>query len=177
MSELDVFETRFAAAYRRYLDEIPTEVDAAAVVRTVTAAHQRPRAGAGSWSLRPAPALAWLVLLALLLAALGAAAFFIGSQPVQRLPAVVPPVSPTATTPATHTTVSEGPYIAVSANGNHTCAIRMDGTLECWGSNWYGDGPIDAARWHLHRRERKREGPHLRDPDRRDADLLGLEPV
>ena len=97
MSELGTFETRFAAAYRRYLDEVPTEVDAAAVVRTVTAAHPGPRAGAWSWSLRPAPALAWLVLLALLLAALGAAAFFIGSQRVQRLPAVIPPVSPTAT--------------------------------------------------------------------------------
>jgi hypothetical protein len=139
MSELDAFETRFAAAYRRYLDEVPTEVDAAAVVRTVTAAHPGPRAGAWSWSLRPAPALAWLVLLALLLAALGAATFLIGSQPVQRLPAVIPPVTPTATPLTAYTTVSEGPYVAASANGNHTCAIRMDGTLECWGSNWYGE--------------------------------------
>ncbi|OGN88415.1 MAG: hypothetical protein A2X23_13485 [Chloroflexi bacterium GWC2_73_18] len=80
MSEPDVFETRFATAYRRYLDEAPTEVDAAAVVRTVAAAHPRARTGARPWALGAARALAWLVLLALLLAALGAAALFVGSQ-------------------------------------------------------------------------------------------------
>jgi hypothetical protein len=139
MSELDVFEARFVAAYRRYLDEAPSEVDAAAVVRTVTAAHPRAHAGTWPWALRTAPALAWLVLLALLLAALGAAAFFVGSQPVRRLPAVVPPVGPTATPLTTYTAVSAGTYVAVSVGGGHTCAIGTDGTLECWGSSYYGE--------------------------------------
>lgn len=76
MSDLDVFETRFAAAYRRYLDEVPTDVDAVAVTRAVAAA----RPAVGPWALRPTRALVWLVLLGLLLVALGAAALLVGSQ-------------------------------------------------------------------------------------------------
>ncbi len=79
MSDFDVFEARFAAAYRRYLDEAPTEVDTAEVARAA-AAHPRGRTIGRPWALRPAPALAWLVLLAFLVAALGAAALFVGSQ-------------------------------------------------------------------------------------------------
>ena len=146
MSELDAFETRFATAYRRYLEEAPTEVDAAAVVQTVVTTHPRGRPGALAWALRPTPALVWLVLLALLLASLGAAAFFVGSQPVRMLPAVVPPVGPTATTSTAHTTVSEGTYIAVSSDGSHTCAVTTDRTIECWGGNSVGQAiPPDGT--------------------------------
>lgn len=87
MAELDTydFEDRFAAAYRRYLDEAPTGVDASAVAR---AAAVQPRVRGTSlpwasrpWALRPMPAFAWLLLLGLLLAALGASAvFYVGQQ-------------------------------------------------------------------------------------------------
>ena len=92
MSEQEVFETRFAAAYRAYLDGAPTQVDAAAVARNAAAVHPRARIRASGWALRPARAFAWLALLALLLATLGAAALFVGSQQEPRLQAVVPPV-------------------------------------------------------------------------------------
>ena len=60
----------------------------------IVAAHPRRRTDVWPWALRPAPALVWLVLLALLLAALGAGALFVGSQLQRKLPAVVPPVGP-----------------------------------------------------------------------------------
>ena len=99
MHELDVFESRFAAAYRRYVDEAPTQVDAAAVARTVAASRPRPRAITAPWALRPARTLSWVVLGALLLAALGAAALGAGSLLERKLPAVVPPVGPTLACP------------------------------------------------------------------------------
>lgn len=82
MPELDAFddfERRFAAAYRRYLGGVPTTVDATAIARAAAVAP-RARRIALPWTLRPAPALAWLVLLGLLLAALGASALFVASQ-------------------------------------------------------------------------------------------------
>jgi len=51
MTEHDPFEARFRRAYRRYLDEAPTEVDALAVARR--AAAQR-RFGSGAWRWMPA---------------------------------------------------------------------------------------------------------------------------
>ncbi len=70
MAELDPFETRFAAAYRRYLAEAPVEADPVAVARRVAAAAPR-RQGLGGF--RPfgrPPAMAWVLLLAGLLLAL-----------------------------------------------------------------------------------------------------------
>jgi hypothetical protein len=109
MPEPAVFETRFAAAYRRYLDEAPAEIDAAAVARAVTAAHPRARSGSWRWALRPAPALAWLLLLALLLVALSAAALFVGSQQERKLPAVIPPVGQAFVCPPGSTPDRPGP--------------------------------------------------------------------
>ena len=43
MSDVDLFEARFAAAYRRYLEEAPTAVDPAEVVRAVTQVQPRGR--------------------------------------------------------------------------------------------------------------------------------------
>ena len=79
MAELDRFEARFAAAYLRYLDEAPTAVDAAAVAR-MAAAQPRTRVIARPWALLPVRGLAWVLLGALLLAAMGAAALLVGSQ-------------------------------------------------------------------------------------------------
>lgn len=108
MAELDDFEARFAAACRRYLDEAPTEVDAAEVARTVV---RRPHASSlpRIMTLRTAPALAWLVLVALLLAAFGAGVLIVGSQLRSRLPAVVPPVLPAYVCPPGSTPDEPGP--------------------------------------------------------------------
>ena len=36
----------------------------------------------------------------------------------------------------TRSRLSKQQFIAVAAGGDHTCAIRVDGTLLCWGNNW-----------------------------------------
>ncbi len=79
MPEHDAFETRFRRAYRRYVDEAPTDVDAAAVARA--AATQR-RFEGFRWPTIGAPArvLMWVGLLALLLAALAAGSLLTGSE-------------------------------------------------------------------------------------------------
>jgi len=92
MRELDAFETRFAAAYRRYLGEAPTAVDAAAIARAAVA---QPRARWIAWprAFRSAPAVAWVMLaLAGLLVALVGGMLVVGSQLQRKLPAVVPPI-------------------------------------------------------------------------------------
>lgn len=102
MPELDAFdpfERRFAAAYRRYLDEVPTAVDAVAVARAATAPRHARRI-APPWTRRPMPALTWLVLLGLLLAAFGAAALFVGSQRQGVVSACPPGTTPDEPGPA-----------------------------------------------------------------------------
>ena len=90
MAELDRFEARFVAAYRRYLAEAPVEVDAVAVARQVAAAAPRRHALSGFRPFGLSPAFAWTVLLAALLAALVGGALLVGSQ--RKLPAVLPPI-------------------------------------------------------------------------------------
>lgn len=94
MSDLDAFDRRFAAAYRRYLDEAETEVDAAAIARSVAGDTRRRRAGIGGWPLRSTPAGSWLVVVVALLAATLVGAYLIGT----RLPQL--PVVPVASQPA-----------------------------------------------------------------------------
>ena len=77
MTELDAFEARFADAYRRYLEEGPTDVDAAEVARAVIAGRSR-RWRVGRWTLGTVPAVAWMVLLAALLLAAVAGAAVVG---------------------------------------------------------------------------------------------------
>ena len=38
-------------------------------------------------------------------------------------------------------------YTAVSAGGNHTCAIRESGKIECWGDNEFGQTDAPAGRF------------------------------
>ena len=76
-----------------------------------------------------------------------------------------------------------GTFSAVSAGDLHTCAIRTDGTLACWGDDELRAG--DAARRNLHRRERgqlrtpARSGPTGRSPAgatmRRPGDPAGRD--
>ena len=37
---------------------------------------------------------------------------------------------------------SSGSFASVSAGVFHTCGVRTDGTVECWGSNEDGDGNV-----------------------------------
>jgi len=107
MAELDLFETRFAAAYRRYLDEAPTQVDAVEIARSVVSMARGRRLSWGT-AFRSMPAPAWLVLLAILLTALGAA-LFAGSQRDTQLPAVVVPMPPAFACPPGSTPDQPGP--------------------------------------------------------------------
>ena len=36
------------------------------------------------------------------------------------------------------TTVPDGTYLAVSAGGGHSCGLRSDNSVVCWGLNYYG---------------------------------------
>ena len=65
-----------------------------------------------------------------------------------------------------------GPFSQVSAGLAHTCAIRTDGTIACWGNNAVGQAPASRDGWTIRARQR-RSGPHLRDTDRRHDRLLG----
>jgi hypothetical protein len=113
MADLEVFEDRFKAAYRRYLDEAATEVDAAEVARVVADASRRVRPGV--WpqairpAIRPAHAFAWLVLVGLLSVAMGAAVLFVGAQLQPELPAVVPLIGELSTCPPGSTPDQPGP--------------------------------------------------------------------
>lgn len=123
MSEQDVFETRFAAAYRAYLDGAPSAVDAAAVARTAAAAHPRAPIRARVWALRPARAFAWLVLLALLLTAIGLAAILVGSQAERRHEAVLPPMGPTFACPPGSTPDEPGPADQARPEGDSATVL------------------------------------------------------
>jgi hypothetical protein len=141
MTERDVFESRLHAALLRHVANGPTDFDALGFARVVAAKEPRRLgfAAALTWRGVAIPRAAWaLLLLAGLLAALVGGMLFVGSQSERKLPAVVPPVGPTTTPPTTYATVSAGTYTAVSVGGDHTCAIRTGGTLECWGHNYFG---------------------------------------
>ena len=93
MAEMDAFERRVAVTLVGYADEAAPTLDAATVARRAALAH--PRRAAASllpWRLVAIPRVAWVLLLAGLLAALIGGTLLVGAQVQRRLPAVVPPV-------------------------------------------------------------------------------------
>jgi len=95
MPELDPFERSLETALRAFADRGVIPVDAAEFTARVAG---RPRGMLSPW--RPAPRLAWvLLLLAGLLAALVGGTLLVGSQLQPKLPAVVPNLGPVATCP------------------------------------------------------------------------------
>jgi hypothetical protein len=75
------FEARLAAAYRSYLDEVPTEVDAAAVAHTVARRTTRQATWLPARPLDLVRILAWLAVLALVVAGFAGTGLFVGSSP------------------------------------------------------------------------------------------------
>ena len=65
---------------------------------------------------------------------------------------------------------SAAPHVQVSAGGGHTCAVKLDQTLVCWGLNADGQATPPAGTF---TRGERREPPHVCDQDRRHGRLLG----
>jgi hypothetical protein len=149
MIERDAFELRLGTAVHGYTGRVSSDLDPAELAHRIATSEPRRQgfAAALGWRAVAIPRIAWvLLLLAALVTAMVAGMLVAGSQPARKIPAVVPPVGPTPTTSTSHTTVGEGTYIAVSADGSHTCAIRTDGTIECWGANSVGQAiPPDGT--------------------------------
>ena len=92
MPDMDAFELRFSAAYRRYLEELDTDVDALALARSVAAGGRR--RGTRSVPLRWGTATAWTLVLSAVLGIAVFGALLTG----MRLPVLF--VEPTASPPA-----------------------------------------------------------------------------
>ena len=75
------------------------------------------------------------------------------------------------TTPS-QATPPAGTFTQVSAGGSHTCGVKSDGTVACWGKNNYGQSPLYRRR-HLHPDQRGLQS-HLRGKERRHRRLLGV---
>jgi hypothetical protein len=95
MTERDAFERRFGAAVRGYAGRISSDLDPVELAHRIAVGKSRRRGfwAAIGWRGAVIPRVAWLLLLvAGLLVALLGGMLFVGSQPVRRLPAVVPPL-------------------------------------------------------------------------------------
>jgi hypothetical protein len=112
MTERDTFEVRLGAAVRGYAGDVSSELDPVAFAHRIATAEPRGRGFAAALGC-PGVAIsrtAWaLLLLAGLLTALVAGLLLIGSQPVRKLPAVVPPVGPVLACPPGSTPDKPGP--------------------------------------------------------------------
>ena len=40
---------------------------------------------------------------------------------------------------------ASGTFTQLSVGGGHTCALRSDGVIECWGSNQFGQAPLTRS--------------------------------
>ena len=45
------------------------------------------------------------------------------------------------------TVATPGPFGAVTAGGEHSCALRSDATITCWGDNEYGRADAPGGRF------------------------------
>ena len=41
-------------------------------------------------------------------------------------------------------------FVAVSAGGYHTCGVRTDGSVACWGWNEFGSAMPPEGEWWIH---------------------------
>jgi len=116
MADRDRFELDLAAALRTYLQEAPTEVRPTELARQFATDYPPGRTPISLWRFASIPRPAWVLLLgAALLAALLGGALLAGSQVQRKLPAVVPPVAPSA-----------APAFAYDVSG---IAVAPDGSL------------------------------------------------
>jgi hypothetical protein len=95
MTEHDAFELRLAAAVHGYAGRAWSDLDPVELAHRIAAAQPRRRgvSAALGWRDAAIPPRIWVpLLLASLLAAMVGGMLIAGSQPVQQLPAVVPPV-------------------------------------------------------------------------------------
>ena len=76
------------------------------------------------------------------------------------------------TTPTARARPPPGPSLRSPRAASHTCGLKTDGTLACWGDNVYGQSTPPAGTF---TRGRRRRLSHLRTEDGRDARLLGLQ--
>jgi hypothetical protein len=126
MTERDAFEVRFGAAVRGYAGGVTSDLDPVEFARQIAAREPRRRGlvAALGWRRIVAPRHAWaLLLLAALFTALVASMIVIGSQPVRKLPAVVPPVGQLFTCPPGTNPDEPGPVGQARPAGQPTVAF------------------------------------------------------
>ena len=112
MTERDAFEVRFHAAVHGYVGRVLSDLDPAEFAHRITIAAPRRHGFAPGLALRGAriPRRTWVPLvLAGLITALVAGILVVGSQPVRKLPAVVPPASQLFACPPGSTPDTPGP--------------------------------------------------------------------
>jgi hypothetical protein len=132
MTDRDAFDLRFAAAIRDHVGHVWSDLDPVELAHRIAVREPRRQRFVPALALRSVtvPSRVWVLLL---LAAL--------------LTGLVGGISPTASPQTIQSVVvSTGRYMAVSTGGGHTCAIRTNGTLECWGRNLSGQAsPPDGT--------------------------------
>ncbi len=112
MTDRDAFELRVHAAVRDYAGRVSSDLDPVELAHRIAAGELRRRGFATTlgWRSLAVPRVAWaLLLLAALLSAVVAGMLIVGSQPMPRLPAVLPPVGTRYACPPGSTPDEPGP--------------------------------------------------------------------